>query len=1134
MENIEARDIRDKQILSRKMDLADRLVSKKYLSNLSDYSVKPLSICVAEDIIFDELRTGPKEGETPDTYESRMACSLRSNLSRLVEEKLAELKKDTNFRFLKLSRFVYSAEEDILQKLSTVYSSLSPIGGNIVFIIDCPDGEKVDIYIGVQAFGGIDKTTLEYSILSNALKGNFPGTIVEEEDAVVESINRIRNKEYKSLAVVSGVANERKKSGVDKKAFIQGLEKLIDSMKKNALKSSYTVMIVADSVSNSEVETIAKGYEELYTAISTSRKSVISTSASNSKAISQTITKGTSESISEGLTKTNTHTSGKFSSNAAGISGSIQKGVTDSVSRVSGEVAGQIVQDLLGAVGGLAGPIGRYVGRKIGGMVAEGMTKTITHAVSKGTNVGGNVGHSWGTSVSDSVAEAVSNQKSTATSESKAEGKIDTTTEGTTLQIESIDKTIVRVLETIDKQLERIDRGEPYGMFNCCAYFLSSEPETTLVAANTYKALLMGEKSSVESAAVNYFEEMVDTTTNEAIVDSSFRAIREYLSVFKHPVFYIPEEGDKSIECSAASLINGMELPLYMGIPQKSVNGLSVVEQPSFGRNIQFSDTFDEGEKKQKKASRVSVGEIYHMSNKDGSKAWIDKDMLTSHVFITGSTGSGKTNSVYQLLAKFEEVPKLIIEPAKGEYKSKIGADYTVYGTNPSITKLLRINPLSFPAESGGYKEPIHVLEHIDRLVEILNACWPMYAAMPAVLKDAIERAYMDSGWNLRTSKCSPLKFPTFKDVMRCLGDVLNDSMYSADTKSDYKGALFTRVKSLTNGINGLIFCSEEELISKELFEDNVIIDISRVGSSETKAFIMGAIIMRLQEYRLSTAKMSEKLEHITVIEEAHNLLRRTSNIQSQESANLQGKSVEMLSNSIAELRAYGESFFIVDQAPGLLDEAVIRNTNTKLVMRLPDANDREVVGRTMSLSDNQMNEMAKLSRGVCVLYQNDWIEAVLCKFEKFNKVGSYTKPGNSIQSEETIDYQRIFKVICDDTVIQKMKVSEIDEIAHWIDLMQVCDAVRRPFISIMSGKTLSKIEKNRLIYNIFEGKRVALLLLDTYNNEKAIEITHDFLSSRFGIEDARIVTDIINRIIAIASEYDQAKELSERFGRVF
>ena len=45
------------------------------------------------------------------------------------------------------------------------------------------------------------------------------------------------------------------------------------------------------------------------------------------------------------------------------------------------------------------------------------------------------------------------------------------------------------------------------------------------------------------------------------------------------------------------------------------------------------------------------------------------------------------------------------------------------------------------------------------------------------------------------------------------------------------------------------------------------------------------------------------------------------------------GKSVEMLTNAIAEIRTFGEGFVIVDQAPDLLDTAAIRNTNTKILL---------------------------------------------------------------------------------------------------------------------------------------------------------------------------------------------------------
>lgn len=174
--------------------------------------------------------------------------------------------------------------------------------------------------------------------------------------------------------------------------------------------------------------------------------------------------------------------------------------------------------------------------------------------------------------------------------------------------------------------------------------------------------------------------------------------------------------------------------------------------------------------------------------------------------------------------------------------------------------------------------------------------------------------------------------------------------------------------------------------MDRELFDKNVIVDLSRVGSGETKSLIMGILVLKLQEYRIAHSDGSDSdLRHVTVLEEAHNLLKRTSTEQSSESSNLLGKSVEMLANSIAEMRTYGEGFIIADQSPGLLDMSVIRNTNTKIIMRLPDFSDRELVGKAAGLSTDQIIELSKLPRGVAAVYQNDWVSPVLCKIKKNN-----------------------------------------------------------------------------------------------------------------------------------------------------
>lgn len=244
--------------------------------------------------------------------------------------------------------------------------------------------------------------------------------------------------------------------------------------------------------------------------------------------------------------------------------------------------------------------------------------------------------------------------------------------------------------------------------------------------------------------------------------------------------------------------------------------------------------------------------------------------------------------------------------------------------------------------------------------------------------------AYRSAGWNLVKSENPHGEiFPSFVDVAMEVERYINKSEYSEENKSNYKGSLLTRLESLTNGINSLIFTADD-LEDSELFDENVIVDLSRVGSTETKALIMGILILKLQEHRIACSdEPNSDLHHVTVLEEAHNLLKRTSTEQSSETANLLGKSVEMLANSIAEMRTYGEGFIIADQSPGLLDMSVIRNTNTKIIMRLPDFSDRELVGKAAGLNDDQIVEIAKLPRGVAAVYQNDWISPVLCSVEK-------------------------------------------------------------------------------------------------------------------------------------------------------
>lgn len=554
-------------------------------------------------------------------------------------------------------------------------------------------------------------------------------------------------------------------------------------------------------------------------------------------------------------------------------------------------------------------------------------------------------------------------------------------------------------METIEKQIERIEQCEALGYWEFAAYVFSADYGLVTEVSHMYKSLTQGKESFYERPAINVWNAQagVEDGLDER---EEIRKLREYVRRLRHPQFEKALSGGSSVfnelnwpervTCTAG--ISGAELARAMTLPRKSVAGLPVIECAAFGREITSYDRQMRGD--------VAIGRIHHMHRDEEQQVLLSAESLASHVFVTGSTGSGKSNTVYRLLSQANR-NFLVIEPAKGEYRYAFGPEVKYFGTNFMVGDLLHVNPFEFP-------QGIHVYEHIDRLLEVFNVCWPMYAAMPAVLKDAVIRAYERCGWNLRNSRNpNGLLYPTFADVCEEIDSVIESSDYSDENKGNYRGSLKTRLQSLTNGINGLIFC-EGSLAPEVLFDDKTIVDLSRVGSAENKSLIMGVLVIKLQEHRMRQrfGQTDEGLKHITVLEEAHNLLRATPTSYSPEmGGGMAAKSVEMLANAIAEMRTYGEGFVIVDQAPGLLDMSAIRNTNTKVIMRLPDMSDRELVGKAANLNEEQILELARLQRGVAAVYQNEWVEPVLCHIDRHEKhadnIVNAGKANSSVEEKE-------------------------------------------------------------------------------------------------------------------------------------
>lgn len=896
----------------------------------------------------------------------------------------------TDVRLFKVERIVVENKQSVLESLTAAYTALGSSGYS-VFLFLKSNGTETDVYLGVR---GAPKTLAGSEagkLLEQVFQGHFSGSHlsnIEGRNVEILLNNLGANSDITpSVTAVTGVPSLALE---EREHFMQGIEHFIDAAEGKV----YQALILAEPVSSQQLDVIQRGYEGVATQLSPLLKQSVSFGENESESVGLSLGESINHSLGTSLSLTETKSVNESLSTSISQGTQVSHGTSTSYSESSPSAtskfatigltaAGAAIAFATGGVGAIA------LGMMGGGVLGGAFSKTESHSTSESKSFGSSTTFSntqtSGSSFSEGATKGTSWTNSVGTNRNQSVNN----TLGSSRQIslEMVDKSIEQLLKRVDHQLERVEEAKRYGGWNTAAYFIGDSSASSRTLASIFLGLMRGNNSNSEDFAL--------TTWSS---DPSKRVL-SWLTRLTHPRLMSDFSKNLGIEyLTPATLVSGKEMAVQLGLPRRSTSTVSVVEAQTFGRRIQ--DVNGETEKAEKV---VDLGVVRHLWSDLAQKVELDVNKLASHIFITGSTGSGKSNTVYQILDQLNknDVKFMVIEPAKGEYKNVFGhrEDVLVLGTNPTQAQLLKINPFKFP-------KGVHVLEHIDRLVEIFNVCWPMYAAMPAVLKDAMLEAYRASGWNLDSSYniYSDELFPTFKDLLFQLENVINQSAFSQEVKSNYIGSLVTRVKSLTNGLNGQIF-SSAEIDNETLFDQNVIVDLSRIGSQETKSLIMGILVMRLSEYRMSSSGMNQALKHVTVLEEAHNILKRTSTEQSSEGANVAGKAVEMLSNAIAEMRTYGEGFIIADQSPSAVDISAIRNTNTKIVMRLPDEADRRLAGKASGLTDEQLDEITKLPKGVAIIYQNDWLEPVLCKIHHFNgveKAYCYT-PSNHISLDRKV-----------------------------------------------------------------------------------------------------------------------------------
>jgi DNA helicase HerA-like ATPase len=401
--------------------------------------------------------------------------------------------------------------------------------------------------------------------------------------------------------------------------------------------------------------------------------------------------------------------------------------------------------------------------------------------------------------------------------------------------------------------------------------------------------------------------------------------------------------------------------------PSRELPGIRSVEPPDFDVTSETADG-------------VHLGTVLDRSRFEAGPFTVSHSTLNRHTFVCGATGSGKSQTTRTLLEKLaiEGIPWLVIEPAKSEYSRMHGrlegiAPVTVIRPGAPNDVAACLNPLQ-------PEEGFPIQAHIDMVRALFATAFEAQEPFPQILAKALQRVYEDCGWDLVLSASAipgrTPSIPTLGMLQDAARTVVETIGYGEQVMRDVRGFIDVRVGSLRLGATGKFFEGGHPIDMGDLLSKHVVLAIEDVANNDDKAFLIGAVVIRLVEHlRLRAAKERiDGLRHVTVIEEAHRLLR---NVPNDSPA---AKNVEIFAEMLAEIRAYGEGIVIAEQIPSKVIPDVIKNTALKIVHRLPAQDDREQVGATMNLTDKQSRYIVTLEPGTAAAFADGMDAPILMR----------------------------------------------------------------------------------------------------------------------------------------------------------
>ena len=252
------------------------------------------------------------------------------------------------------------------------------------------------------------------------------------------------------------------------------------------------------------------------------------------------------------------------------------------------------------------------------------------------------------------------------------------------------------------------------------------------------------------------------------------------------------------------------------------------------------------------------IGRVMEKTHKK-HKFFLSLKDLEKHMFICGATGTGKSNFIQNFLMSFSKrynVPFLLVE-FKGEY----------HFLQKKIDNLLIIKPgenfsINIFNPEGSLPEV-----HAERIFDILKS--GNFLDDNADFSPQMEKVLVE----ILTKVCANKKFQNWEGFFEyCKGYVKNRQNEIPMLKQTMI-SITNRIRRFSLGSLKAVFGTEHKIKTKELFNRNILIDLSSIirlgGQKEDALFFLNMVLKYLWDQNLTRGAHNFKgIKHVTIVED--------------------------------------------------------------------------------------------------------------------------------------------------------------------------------------------------------------------------------------------------------------------------